>query len=199
MKTMMPSRNKSRCKWATKESFHEYHDTEWGVPIYEDKKLFEMLILEGAQAGLSWETILKRRGTYRKAYKNFDPKIIAKFTKLDKRRLLADEGIIRNRLKIKASILNAVYFLEIQKEYGSFSNYIWSFTDNKITNHKVKEIGDIPANNNLSDTISEDLKKRGFKFVGSTIIYAYIEAIGIINDHEISCFRYLQIKGNNNQ
>ena len=199
MKTMMPSRNKSRCKWATKESFHEYHDTEWGVPIYEDKKLFEMLILEGAQAGLSWETILKRRGTYRKAYKNFDPKIIAKFTELDKRGLLADEGIIRNKLKIKASILNAVYFLEIQKECGSFSNYIWSFTDSKIIDHKIKEIGDIPANNNLSDTISEDLKKRGFKFVGSTIIYAYIEAIGIINDHEISCFRYLQIKGNNNQ
>ncbi|MBW2985236.1 DNA-3-methyladenine glycosylase I [Candidatus Woesearchaeota archaeon] len=189
-------RNKSRCKWATKESFHKYHDTEWGVPIYEDKKLFEMLILEGAQAGLSWETILKRRGTYRKAYKNFDPKIVAKFTELDKRRLLVDKGIIRNKLKIKASILNAGYFLEIQKEYGSFSNYIWSFTDNKITNHKVKEIGDIPANNNLSDTISEDLKKKGFKFVGSTIIYAYIEAIGIINDHEISCFRYLQIKDN---
>jgi DNA-3-methyladenine glycosylase I len=155
-----------------------------------------MLILEGAQAGLSWETILKRRGTYRKAYKNFDPKIVAKFTELDKRRLLVDKGIIRNKLKIKASILNAGYFLEIQKEYGSFSNYIWSFTDNKITNHKVKEIGDIPANNNLSDTISEDLKKKGFKFVGSTIIYAYIEAIGIINDHEISCFRYLQIKDN---
>ena len=196
---MVKTTNKIRCEWATKESFHEYHDTEWGVPIYEDKRLFEMLILEGAQAGLTWETILKRRDTYRKAYKNFDPKIVAKFTELDKSRLLADKGIIRNKLKIKASIINAIYFLEIQKEYGSFSNYIWSFTDSKIIDHKIKEIGDISTNNDLSDTISKDLKKKGFKFVGSTIIYAYLEAIGIINDHEISCFRYLQIKKNNNR
>ncbi len=182
-----------RCEWANKASFQDYHDKEWGVPVYEDKHLFEMLILEGAQAGLSWETILKRRYTYRKAYKNFDPGIVAEFTEVDKNRLLSDKGIIRNKLKIKASIINAKHFLKIQEEYGSFSKYLWNFTNNQVINHKIKKLGDILPNNNLSNTISEDLKKRGFKFVGSTIIYAYLEAIGIINDHEISCFRYSQL------
>lgn len=182
-----------RCEWANKASFHEYHDKEWGVPVYEDTHLFEMLILEGAQAGLSWETILKRRSTYRKAYKNFNPQIVAGFTVEDKNRLLSDKGVIRNKLKIKASIMNAKHFLEIQKEHGSFSKYIWSFTNNQVINHKIKKISKILPTNKLSDTISNDLKKKGFKFVGSTIIYAYLEAIGIINDHEISCFRYSQI------
>jgi DNA-3-methyladenine glycosylase I len=181
-----------RCKWVNlkNELYIKYHDEEWGVPVHDDNKLFEMLILEGAQAGLSWETILKRRDTYRIAYKGFDPKIVSQFNDDDKKRLLADPGIIRNRLKVDASILNANIFLDIQKEYGSFSNYIWGFVDNKCIKNKFKELSELPAMTPLSDKISKDLEIRGMKFVGSTIIYAYMQAIGLVNDHTKDCFIY---------
>ncbi len=179
-----------RCFWANKEVFHYYHDKEWGVPVYDDRLLFEMLILEGAQAGLSWETILKRREGYKLAYENFDPLKVSKFNEKKKQKLISDSRIIRNKLKIEASIVNAKVFLEIQKEFGSFSNYIWSWTNNKVINNKIKNISEIKSKTELSDKISSDLKKRGMKFVGSTIIYAYLQAIGIVNDHETSCFRH---------
>lgn len=178
-----------RCFWATKEVFHKYHDTEWGVPVYDDRLLFEMLILEGAQAGLSWETILKRRESYKLAYDNFDVIKVSRYDDKKKKKLMLNPGIIRNKLKVEASVINAKVFLEIQKEFGSFSKYIWSWTNNKIINNKIKNISEIKAKTSLSDKISKDLKKRGMKFVGSTIIYAYLQAIGIVNDHEISCFK----------
>jgi DNA-3-methyladenine glycosylase I len=181
-----------RCQWANpkNELYIKYHDEEWGVPVHEDKVLFEFLILEGAQAGLSWETILKRRETYRIAYKNFDPKIVAKFNDNDKQRLLADVGIIRNRLKVDASINNAKLFLKIQDEFGSFDKYIWSYVKHTPIKNHFKNLDELPATTNLSDQISKDLKKRGFKFVGSTIIYAYMQAIGMVNDHVVECFLY---------
>lgn len=179
-----------RCFWASKEIFHDYHDKEWGVPVYDDRLLFEMLILEGAQAGLSWETILKRRDGYKLVYENFDPLKVSKFNYKKKNELMLNSGIIRNRLKIEASVINAKIFLDIQEKFGSFSNYIWSFTNNKVINNKIKSISDIKPKSDLSDNISNDLKKRGMKFVGSTIIYAYLQAIGVVNDHEINCFRY---------
>lgn len=198
-----------RCQWVNpkNEIYVKYHDEEWGVPVHADNKLFEMLILEGAQAGLSWETILKRRNTYRIAYKGFDPNIVAKFDDEDKKRLLNDPGIIRNRLKVNASILNANIFLDIQKEFGSpknpsdfgppriydsrgFDKYLWSFVDFKPIKNKFKTVSDIPALTPLSDKISKDLKARGMKFVGSTIIYAYMQAIGLVDDHTVDCFRY---------
>lgn len=182
-----------RCKWAEKEVFHEYHDKEWGVPVHDDRLLFEMLILEGAQAGLSWETILKRRDGYRKAYKNFDVVKVSRFTDRYKEKLRLNEAIIRNRLKIEASVINAQKFIEVQKEFGSFDKYIWSFTDGKVIKNKFKFLRDLPATTELSDRVSKDLKKRGFKFVGSTIIYAYLQAIGVVNDHEVGCFRYSKV------
>jgi DNA-3-methyladenine glycosylase I len=177
-----------RCSWAQKEIFHDYHDHEWGKPVYDDNLLFEMLILEGAQAGLSWETILKRRTTYRAAYHAFDPLTVSKFTTKERLRLLSDVGIIRNRLKVEASIINAKAFIQIQKEFGSFSQYLWSFTDNQIVDNKTQSGADVPVSSELSDIISKDLKKRGFKFVGTTIIYAYLQAVGVVNDHELECF-----------
>lgn len=181
-----------RCNWVNpkNELYVKYHDEDWGVPVHDDNKLFEMLILEGAQAGLSWETILKRRDTYRIAYKGFKPEIVAKFNNDDKKRLLEDPGIIRNRLKVDASILNADIFLDIQKKFGSFDNYLWGFVDNKQINNSYKTTSEIPANTKLSDKISKDLKKRGMKFVGSTIIYAYMQAVGLVNDHTVECFKY---------
>jgi DNA-3-methyladenine glycosylase I len=173
----------------------EYHDTEWGVPVFDDQKHFEFLVLESAQAGLSWITILKKRENYRKAYDNFDPKKVARYGEAKKAKLLADAGIIRNRLKIEASITNAQRFLEIQKEFGSFSNYIWGFTNGKPVVGKRKTLGEIPARTELSDKISLDLKKRGFKFLGSIIMYSHLQATGIINDHITSCFRYKEVKG----
>ena len=168
----------------------KYHDTEWGVPVYDDQKHFEFLVLESAQAGLSWITILKKRENYRKAYDNFDPKKVARYTDAKKAKLMADAGIVRNRLKIEASINNAKLFLVIQKEFGSFSDYIWSFTKGKPVIGKWKTISEIPPRTELSDTIAADLKKRGFKFLGSVIIYSHLQATGIINDHIKSCFRY---------
>ena len=186
---------KQRCAWGTNNSIYiKYHDEEWGVPIYNDNKLFEFLILEGMQAGLSWLTVLKKRESYRKLYENFDPLIVSNFD--DKRigELLTDSSIIRNRLKIKSSVINAQAFLEIQKEFGSFSNYIWEFTDNKIIQNKYKQHNEVPSKTLLSDKISKELKVRGFKFVGSTIIYAFMQAIGMANDHLTYCFRHDEVK-----
>jgi len=179
----------NRCKWAESELMHSYHDKEWGVPVHDDRLLFEMLILEGAQAGLSWSTILKRRETYKKAFHNFDINKIAKYTDKDIKRLMNDNGIIRNKLKIISTINNAKAFINVQKEFKSFDNYIWSFANNKQINNKIKSHKDIPAKTELSETISKDLKKRGFNFVGATIIYAFMQAIGIVNDHAEDCFR----------
>jgi len=184
-----------RCEWCTSSDLYmEYHDTEWGAPVFDDQKHFEFLVLESAQAGLSWITILKKRENYRKAYDNFDPKKVSRYTEAKKARLLADPGIVRNRLKIEASISNAQKFLEIQKEFGSFSNYIWGFTKGKPVTGKWKSLEEIPARTELSDTVSLDLKKRGFKFLGSVIMYSHLQATGIINDHVTSCFRYKELK-----
>ena len=181
-----------RCKWAEHEDMIEYHDKEWGVPLHDDRKLFEFLTLEGAQAGLSWSTILKRREGYRKAFCDFDVEKVAKLTEKDQERLLQDTGIIRNRLKIKSAIENAKAFIKVQEEFGSFDKYIWSFVGKPIDN-KIKKMEDIPANDEISDKMSKDLKKRGFNFVGSTICYAHMQATGMVNDHEIGCFRYKEL------
>jgi DNA-3-methyladenine glycosylase I len=185
--------NKPRCTWITDKSSDldiTYHDSEWGVPVHEDKKLFEFLILEGAQAGLSWSTVLKKRENYRNAFDTFDYIRIAKYTQADRDRLMADAGIIRNRLKINAAIVNAQAFLEVQKEFGSFNKYIWSFTGGKTLDNHLKPTDALPATSKESDAMSKDLKKRGFKFVGSTICYAYMQAVGMVNDHLTNCFRY---------
>jgi len=167
-----------------------YHDKEWGVPVHDDRTLFEFLILEGAQAGLSWRSILHKRENYRKAFKNFDARKIARFDAKDVKRLLADAGIVRNRLKIAATIANAKAFLSVQKEFGPFDAYIWEFVGGKPRDNKIKTLKDIPAKTSVSDAMSKDLKKRGFKFVGSTICYAFMQAVGMVNDHETKCFRY---------
>lgn len=180
----------SRCKWAQGDVMIQYHDTEWGVPEHNDKKLFELLILEGAQAGLSWSTILKRGKTYRQAFDNFDPKLVSKYTQKDITRLLSDQGIIRNKLKVQSAINNAKQFLRIQKEFGSFDKYLWGFVDGKPIKNKFKNHSEIPTSTVLSDKISKDLKKRGFSFVGTTIIYAYMQAVGLVNDHTKNCFRH---------
>jgi len=183
---------KQRCWWCGEDELYcEYHDKEWGVPVREDRKMFEMLILEGFQAGLSWITILRKRKNFRKAFKNFDAKKIAKFTKRDVARLMKDEGIIRNRLKIEGAIINAKLFLEVQKEYGSFCKYIWQFTGGKtLRNPRGTTRGKIVATSPESDLMSKTLKKRGFKFVGSTICYAHMQATGMVDDHVVGCFRY---------
>jgi len=180
-----------RCDWCTgSELYMKYHDKEWGIPVFKDRRHFEFLVLESAQAGLSWITILKKRENYRKAYDGFDPKKVARYGDRKKKELLNNPGIIRNRLKIEASINNAARFLEIQKEFGSFSGYIWSFTNGKQIKGKWKTLSNIPARTELSDRISADLKKRGFKFLGSIIIYSHLQATGIVNDHITTCFRY---------
>ena len=184
---------KKRCSWAKSKEMIEYHDKEWGVPVHDDRKLFEMLILEGAQAGLSWSTILKRRKIYKKAFDNFDAKKISKYKSKDIKRLLNDEGIIRNKLKVAATILNAKKFLKIKKEFGSFEKYIWSFVNHKPIQNKFNSIKEIPANTKESNDMSNDLKKRGFKFVGTTICYAFMQAVGMVNDHVVNCFRYKQV------
>ena len=179
--------NKNRCGWAKGEKDILYHDTEWGVPSHDDGYIFEMLILEGFQAGLSWNTILQKRENFRKAFDNFDYRKIAEYDETKLNELLKNEGIIRNRLKINSTVTNARAFMKIQEEFGSFAKYIWNFTDNKRIINKWKELSEVPATSELSDKISKDLKKRGFKFVGSTIIYSFLQAIGIIDDHLISC------------
>lgn len=171
----------------------EYHDKEWGVPAHDDRKLYEFLVLEGAQAGLNWRTILSKRENYRRVFANFDPSKVAQFTARDIKRLLADSGIVRNKLKVAAAITNAQKMLEIQKEYGSFDRYIWQFVDGKPIKNKFSSVSDIPASSKESDAMSKDLKKRGFKFIGSTICYAFMQAVGLVNDHTINCFRYDQV------
>jgi DNA-3-methyladenine glycosylase I len=184
-----PTPNSTRCTWCgTDPLYIKYHDEEWGKPVYDDKTLFEFLILEGAQAGLSWITILRRRESYRKAFADFDVKKVAKFDENDVARLMQDEGIIRNRLKVNGAITNAKLFIEIQQEFGSFSDYIWGFLpDKKPILNQVEKMGDVPARTEISDLISKDMKKRGFKFFGTTICYAHMQATGMVNDHLINC------------
>ncbi len=185
---------KHRCGWCVGDPLYEtYHDQEWGTPVYDDDTLFEFLILETFQAGLSWITVLRKRENFRKAFDNFNYKKVAKYNQEKIDSLLQDAGIIRNKLKVKATITNAQAFLKIQDEFGSFSNYIWDFVDGKPINNKFKSLDEIPANTSLSDTISKDLKKRGFKFVGTTVVYAHMQATGMVNDHEMSCFRYNEV------
>jgi DNA-3-methyladenine glycosylase I len=184
-----------RCPWCESDDMYiNYHDKEWGVPVHDDRKHFEFLVLESFQAGLSWRTILKKRENFKKAFDGFDPKKVAKYNKKKIGKLMKNAGIIRNRMKIEASINNAQRFLEVQKEFGSFDKYIWEFTNFKPKINSWKRMSQIPATTKLSDEISKDLKKRGFKFVGSTTIYAHIQAIGLVNDHITSCFRYDQLK-----
>ena len=191
---MKKTKAKQRCSWAgSHDIYHAYHDKEWGVPVYDDRKLFEFLILEGAQAGLNWLTILKKRENYRKAYDQFDPKRVAKYGAKKVKELLNNEGIIRNRLKVAASITNAQNFLKVQKEFGSFAKYMWAFVGHKPIKNKFKTMKDLPATTELSDAMSKDLKARGFKFVGSTIVYAHMQTVGMVNDHVVSCFRYKEV------
>ncbi len=183
-----------RCPWCENhELYIKYHDKEWGVPVFDDRKQFEFLILESAQAGLSWLTILKRRENYRKAYDDFDPAKVALYKHDKEKELINNPGIIRNKRKIEASINNAKRFLEIQKEFDSFSDYIWRFVDYKPVINEFKDLSELPARTKLSERISKDLKKRGFKFIGPTIIYAHLQAVGIVNDHLTTCFRYKEI------
>lgn len=185
---------KQRCEWCGNDSLYiRYHDKEWGVPVHSDKKLFEFLILEGAQAGLSWITVLKKRTAYRKAFDNFDFNKIAKYKEAKIKKLLKDEGIIRNELKIRSTVKNAKAFLEIRKQFGTFNKYIWSYVEQKPLQNNWKTIKQIPAKTPLSDEIAKDLKHRGMSFVGSTIIYAYMQAIGMVNDHVTSCYRYVEL------
>ena len=180
-----------RCAWAKTDLSIAYHDREWGVPNHDDRVLFEFLILEGAQAGLSWETILRKRDNYRAAFDNFDVAKVAKYNQNKIDRLLQNEGIIRNRLKIAAAVQNASAFLKVQQEFGSFDKYLWGFVNNKPV--KRKRGAGVPVNSPLSDALSKDLKQRGFKFVGTTICYSFIQAIGLVNDHDSTCFRYGQV------
>jgi DNA-3-methyladenine glycosylase I len=190
---MTKEQNVIRCGWAKNELAIVYHDCEWGVPVHEDRLLFEFLILEGAQAGLSWDTILKKRDNYRAAFDNFNARKIACYDRRKVQSLLRDEGIVRNRLKIAASVQNARAFLEVQKEFGSFDRYIWQFVGGRPRVNAVQSIKDVPARTAASDAMSKDLKKRGFTFVGSTICYAFMQATGMVNDHLVECFRYDQL------
>ena len=181
-----------RCSWPSSELDIEYHDNEWGVPVHDDRVLFEFLILEGAQAGLSWSTILKKRENYRLAFADFDPKKVARFTPEQKRKLMRNEGIVRNRLKIDSTVTNARAFLAVQKEFGSFDRYVWGFVGGK-PRQNARKGRDIPASTAESDALSKDLKRRGFRFVGSTICYAFMQAVGMVNDHLTSCYRHREL------
>ena len=186
---------KVRCAWAgTDELYVAYHDAEWGVPVYDDRTLFEFLLLEGAQAGLSWITILRKREAYRRAFDGFDPEKIARYDAKKLRSLLADEGIVRNRLKIESTVKNARAFLAVQEERGSFSDYQWGFVDGRPVVNRFRSMAEVPARTPLSDAISKDLKRRGFSFVGSTIIYAHLQAVGVVNDHVLDCFRRAELE-----
>lgn len=181
----------NRCPWSMGSAvYRAYHDAEWGVPVHDDRKQFEFLILEGAQAGLSWSTILNKREGYRAAYDDFDPVKVAAYDEAKVTELLNNPGIVRNRLKIRASITNAQHFLEMQKEFDSFDSYIWSFVNHMPIINRFRDMSELPATSPESDALSKDLKKRGFKFVGSTIIYAHMQAVGMVNDHLITCFRH---------
>lgn len=182
-----------RCSWASTPAMIEYHDREWGVPQHDDRVLFEFLILEGAQAGLSWSTILNKREAYRKAFSNFDPTRVAKYDAKKVEALLANEGIVRNKLKIAATIANAQAFLKVQKEFGSFNAYVWKFVGGKPKINKIASMKQLPASTPESEAMSKDLLKRGFRFVGPTICYAFMQAIGMVNDHNTNCFRYSEL------
>jgi len=182
-----------RCSWAKNDLAIQYHDEEWGVPVHDDRRLFEFLILEGAQAGLSWDTILAKRENYRKAFDNFDAQKIARYSEKKIASLMLNQGIVRNRLKIQSSVRNAKCFLEVVEEVGSFDEYIWNFVEGKSIVNKVRSMKDVVATSAVSDALSKDLKKRGFNFVGSTIMYAFMQATGMVNDHLVSCFRYREV------
>jgi len=185
---------KRRCPWCLRsEQYLRYHDEEWGVPVHDDRRLFEFLILEGAQAGLSWSTILNKRDNYRRAFARFDPAKLTRFGARDVKRLMADPGIVRNRLKIESAIGNARAFLEVQREFGSFDAYLWGFVDGRPLQNRRQSMKQVPARTPVSDAISKDLKRRGFRFVGSTIVYAYMQAVGMVNDHLAACFRRAQL------
>lgn len=183
----------TRCAWASGELSIRYHDEEWGLPVHDDRKLFEFLILEGAQAGLSWNTILNKRENYRRAFDGFDPQLVARYDRAKIRKLLADPGIVRNKLKIASTIENAKAFLGVQVEFGSFDGYIWQFVGGKPLVNKRKSLKQVPARTPESDGMSKDLKRRGFNFVGSTICYAFMQAVGMVNDHVVTCFRYTAV------
>jgi len=186
---------KPRCAWIADSLMMKYHDEEWGVPLHDDLKLFEFMVLDAFQAGLSWKTILNKRQNFRMAFDNFDPAVIAKYDENKYESLLADAGIIRNRAKIKATISNAQAFLKVQKDFGTFDKYIWSFVDYKPVINSWKSLHELPAKTELSDAMSKDLSKRGFKFAGSTICYAFMQAAGMVNDHVVGCFRYSELHG----
>ena len=186
---------RTRCPWATSDPLYvPYHDEEWGVPLHDDRRLFEMLVLEGAQAGLSWLTILRRREGYRRAFDGFDPQVVARYGPRDVERLLADEGIIRNRLKIGSAINNARAFLAVQEEFGSFDRFVWRFVDGRPTRNAWTKLEEVPAQTAVSNTMSRDLRKRGFTFVGPTICYAHMQATGMVNDHLVGCFRHRDVR-----
>ncbi len=190
---------KKRCSWAVGNwkkidpRMVAYHDTEWGVPLHDDRKLFEFLVLEGAQAGLSWMTVLKKRENYRKAFEGFDPQKVARYNKAKIRKLLGDAGIIRNRLKIESAVVNAKAYLKVQEEFGSFAAYSWRFVDGEPIINRWKTLKQMPATSSISEAFSKDLKQRGFRFVGSIIIYAHMQAVGMVNDHTTDCFRYREL------
>ncbi|MBN1771398.1 MAG: DNA-3-methyladenine glycosylase I [Deltaproteobacteria bacterium] len=187
---------KRRCPWCGTEPFYvRYHDEEWGVPLHDDRTLFEFLVLEGAQAGLSWATILRKRPAYRRAFDRFDPRKVARYGARDVRRLLGDAGIVRNRLKLESAITNARAFLRVQEEFGSFDAYIWRFVDGRPIRNRWRTPAELPARTPLSDAVSKDLRQRGFRFVGSTIVYAHLQATGMVNDHLVGCFRYREVQG----
>lgn len=183
-----------RCEWARNDLAIHYHDTEWGFPLHDDRSLFEFLILEGAQAGLSWDTVLAKRENYRKAFDNFDAAKVARYSDAKCAKLLENPGIVRNRLKVASAVANARAFLKVQQEFGSFDSYVWSFVNGKPIDGKRKLLGDVPAKTEVSDALSKDLKKRGFNFVGSTIMYAFMQATGMVNDHLTTCFRYKECR-----
>lgn len=189
----MKTRDPIRCSWAHNELAILYHDTEWGVPVHDDRRLFEFLILEGAQAGLSWDTILKKRENYRVAFDRFDPEVVARYDRRKIASLLKDSGIVRNRLKVNAAARNAQAFLKVQEESGSFDRYVWQFVDGRPRVNSWKTMRQVPARTAQSDAMSKDLQRRGFKFVGSTICYAFMQAVGMVNDHMVDCFRYRAI------
>lgn len=188
------SKDKERCPWCLGfDQYIQYHDEEWGVPVHDDRKHFEFLILEGAQAGLSWATVLKKRENYKKLFADFDPKKVAEFDQSKIEELLQNAGIIRNKLKVNGAVINAQKFIEVQQEFGSFDQYIWSFVNHTPIVNKIKSMKEAPATSPESDALSKDLKKRGFKFVGSTIMYAHMQACGLVNDHLVSCFRFEEV------
>jgi len=192
---MPTTRNLIRCDWARNDLAIAYHDREWGVPCHDDRVLFEFLVLEGAQAGLSWDTILRKRENYRAAFDRFDPKKIARYNQQRLESLMRNEGIVRNRLKISSVVKNAELFLELQKEFGSFDRYVWQFVGGKPRVNALKGLNQLQSRTAESDAMSKDLKKRGFTFVGSTICYAFMQAVGMINDHMVTCFRYREVQG----